>query len=251
MTSSVVELQGISKKYRRRDALRDVTLSLEPGVTALLGRNGAGKTTMCRILAGDTAADSGEVVRAGTRIDGGSAQRRRAHLAQTGWLPQAFSAPAWMQVLAFVEYAAWLKGLDVARARSAAVEALDRVNLHGARARRVGELSGGQLRRLGIAQAMAHEPGLLVLDEPTVGLDPEQRQQFHEIVTSLASDRCVLLSTHLVEDVAALGSRVVVLDRGAIAFDGTLQELEGRGHGDDRNDRIRSAFLAVAGSAEE
>lgn len=250
-----VGLTGVTHRYKSVRALDDVTVVLRPGSTILLGRNGAGKSTLCRVLTGIEAPDAGDVVRAGDALDSTADWRR--HHAATGWLPQHLAAPMSMRVEQYLRYACWLKDVDPADVESRLEVALVRTDLVAHRRRLLRQLSGGMLRRAGIAQAIVHEPSLLVLDEPTVGLDPEQRASFHQIVRSLAADRAVLISTHLLEDVEAFPGRVLVLDRGAICFDGTTEDLAARGRDGDVAERsssqeqLRAGFLAVLAASDE
>lgn len=214
-----------------------------------MGRNGSGKSTLSRLLASVEQPDKGHILRDGRPIDGPEA--RRAHLGRTGWLPQSFSAHGAMTVRQHVSYAGWLRDLsvgDLPRAVDAALAAADLSELGG---RRMGQLSGGMLRRVGIAQAVVNAPDLLVLDEPTVDLDPEQRGTFHQLVHRLAVERAVLLSTHLLEDVLAVGDRTVVLDEGEIRFQGATEQLMhlGDDHG-EASARLRSGFLALLASTK-
>jgi ABC-2 type transport system ATP-binding protein len=229
-------------------ALIDVSMELSTGVTALLGRNGAGKSTLCRIIAGIEPPDSGGLTRAGDSVGGGR-RAVRSHHRETGWLPQSFNTPGSMTVRQYVGYAAWLKEVPRRGVVEAVESALSRADLSELEHRRLRQLSGGMLKRVGIAQAIVHDPSFLVLDEPTAGLDPEQRRHFHDIVRSLARDRIVLLSTHLLEDVEALAQRVVVLDEGAIKFDDNRAALadaaDGLGPSADATDSLRDGFLAV------
>lgn len=233
----------VSKQYGSTRALDSVSFELRAGVTVLLGRNGAGKSTVSRILVGAERPTSGSVV---VSAEGDETPfTPRAQLRQSGWLPQAFTAPGSMTVRQLVEYAAWLKEVPGFAAREAVSDAIYATDLERLADRRVATLSGGMLQRLGIAQAVVHAPGLLVLDEPTAGLDPEQRAGFHELVRNFAEDRSVLVSTHLLEDAVALAAHAVVLDAGRVQFDGTVSELEALGEGGGRAERLRTAFLNV------
>ncbi len=222
-----VGLAAVTHTYGSVKALQDVTLDLEPGTTVLLGRNGAGKSTLCRMLTGIERPDDGKLVRNGRELT--RAEDWRAHHADTGWLPQHLAAPLSMRVEHYLRYASWLKRVTPTDVEMRVNESLRRTDLADQRARRLGQLSGGMLRRAGIAQAVVHEPRLLVLDEPTVGLDPEQRARFHDIVRTLAADRIVFISTHLLEDVEAFPGRVVVLNNGTVCYDATTEELADRG----------------------
>jgi ABC-2 type transport system ATP-binding protein len=225
-------------------ALDGATGALGPGVTVLLGRNGAGKSTLCRLLVGFEQPDSGVVTRDGVALDS-IARWKRAH-ARTGWLPQDVRAPASMTVVQYLRYAAWLKGHPSRDLAGLVDEALARTDLHPQRNRRIGQLSGGMARRVGIARAIVHRPSFVVLDEPTVGLDPEQRAGFHQLITDLGTDHVVLLSTHLLEDACALADDLLVLDAGRIRFAGAVGDLPA---GAADPDALRDWFLGIVADA--
>ena len=199
-------------------------LTLAPGITGLLGPNGAGKTTMLRILATALAADAGTVRILGedpTAPDGRVAVRRRL-----GYVPQETGFPRGFTAFAFVDYIAILKEWSEPAARDTEVRrVVDLVGLTDVATKRVGSLSGGQRRRVVLAQALLGRPDLLVLDEPTAGLDPAQRGRLRDVLGRAGESATVLISTHQTEDVAALCERVVVLDGGRILFDGAVSDL--------------------------
>jgi ABC-2 type transport system ATP-binding protein len=218
--TATIELTNITKTYRSKVALAGVALSVGPGVTGLLGPNGAGKTTLLRIVATVLAPDHGDVRVLGH--DPGSTEGRLAIRRRLGYFPQEPGYYMGMTAFDFVDYVAILKELVDRRARHAEVaRVLKAVGLADVMHRRLKTLSGGMRRRVIVAQALLDDPGVLVLDEPTVGLDPEQRLRFRELVSGVAEGHPVLLSTHQTEDVAALCHRVVVMDRGQVLFDGT------------------------------
>jgi ABC-2 type transport system ATP-binding protein len=245
--SDVVGLTAVTRKYGTTKALAGVTLEVTHGVTVLLGRNGAGKSTLCRIIAGVERPDQGMLTRAGRPVEDGP--ECRSHHRNTGWLPQSFTAPGTMTVRQYVTYAGWLKDIRRQDLPTKVDLALERVDLHDLATRRLGQLSGGMLRRVGIAQAIVHHPSFIVLDEPTVGLDPEQRNHFHEIIAGVADTRSILISTHLLEDVQAVARNVVVLDAGRVLFSGSVDALvrQGQTRDDDRQvvDPLRAGFLSV------
>lgn len=236
-----IEVSGLTAQNGSRPAIAGVTWSIGPGITVLLGRNGAGKSTLCRVLAGAQRPRSGTL---SWRDDAVSGAGRREYLRRCGWLPQDFSAPSLMTVEQFVTYAAWLKEVPDGRRDERVRQALDRVGLTSRLSDRVSSLSGGMLRRLGIAHAVVHQPRFLILDEPTTGLDPEQRGAFYGFINDLARDCVVVVATHLLEDAVALADSVAVLDEGRLRFSGTPADLENRGSGVERSDRLRSGFLA-------
>jgi ABC-2 type transport system ATP-binding protein len=217
-------LERVGKRYGSSPALTDVTLTHEGGVLGVLGPNGAGKTTLLRLVATVLAPDSGGVSLLG--CDPGRSDDRLAIRRRLGYLPQEPGFHRSFTSFEFVDYVAILKELVERRDRHAEVRrVLALVGLEREAHRKIRKLSGGMRRRLALAVALLGEPDLLVLDEPTVGLDPEQRLRFRALVSGHAEGRTVLLSTHQTEDVAALCPRVVVLAEGHIRFDGTPSQL--------------------------
>jgi ABC-2 type transport system ATP-binding protein len=219
-----VRVEGVRKAYGGVPALADLDLELRPGITGLLGPNGAGKTTLIRILATLLAPSAGRVLVNGwpTTDPAGRVQIRR----RLGYLPQDLGLYPRFTVFEFVDYLAILKELDDPADRHRRVRAaLAAVELEDVAGRKLRSLSGGMRRRVGIAQAIVADPELLLLDEPTTGLDPEQRMRFRQLIAGLGTQRTVVLSTHLVEDVAAVCTQVVVLWQGRARFSGTPSEL--------------------------
>lgn len=218
-----VAIEDLRKEYRTTLALGGVSMSIPLGVTCLLGRNGAGKSTLVRLLVGIEKPTSGrvEICRDGIQLSGA------ARFGDVGWLPQTFGYPVRMNVREFVTYAAWLKKVPTADLSESVQSALTLVDLHGDQEKSLGNLSGGMLRRAGLAAAVVHRPRLLVLDEPTAGLDPVQRTEFHKRIAELGTTTSILLATHLLEDVQALGQSVTILDQGQVAWRGTTTELVG------------------------
>ena len=224
MTSVTIAVEGVSKSYGSTVALDRVTLTIGDGVTGFLGPNGAGKTTLLRMLATVLAPDRGQLRLLGE--DPRSHQGRLAIRRRLGYFPQEPGYYLNLSAFDFVDYIAILKEMTDRRTRRAEVlRVLDLVDLSAVRHKKIRSLSGGMRRRVVVAQALLGDPNLLVLDEPTVGLDPEQRLRFRELVSRVAERHTVVLSTHQTEDVAALCQRVVVMDHGIIRFDGTTGEL--------------------------
>ena len=222
---NAVELTGVTKTYGRTRALDGVDLAFDRGVTGLLGPNGAGKTTLLRIVATSIAADSGRVSLLG-RDPHGAYGEVTAIRRGLGYLPQELGYPGDMTAFGFVEYVAVLKEWNDRDRRLREVRrVLDLVGLGELSTKRVSKLSGGQRRRVALAQALLGDPRLLVLDEPTTGLDPTQRADLRRTLSVLAGQCAVLLSTHQTEDVAALCERVVVLAGGTVRFDGPVTDL--------------------------
>jgi ABC-2 type transport system ATP-binding protein len=215
-----ITLSGIGFAYGRKTVLRDINWRIRPGVTGLLGENGAGKTTLLSVLVGLRRPKSGSIA----MTDG--AQPR------FGFVPQRFSLPGEMRAADCVMYTAWINGVSRGECAAAAERALAQVNLADKARSRVRSLSGGQRQRLGLAAGLAHEPDVLVLDEPTVGLDPAQRVRVREVIADIGETRTVLLSTHVLEDVRFLCQWVGVLAGGKLAFDGTVADVESKIAGD-------------------
>lgn len=212
-----ITLDGISYAYGRKLVLRDINWVIRPGVTGLLGENGAGKTTLLSVLVGLLRPKAGAITMESDRPD----TRPRF-----GFVPQRFSLAGEMRVVDTVSYTAWINGVPRRECAAAAGRALDAVDLSDKADARSRSLSGGQRQRLGLAAGLAHDPDVLVLDEPTVGLDPTQRVRVREVIAALGQTRTVLLSTHVLEDVRYVCRRVGVLASGRLAFDGTVAEVE-------------------------
>ncbi|WP_439657253.1 ABC transporter ATP-binding protein [Lentzea sp. HUAS TT2] len=216
-----IEADRLVVRLGKRNAVDGLSLRLGQGVHGLLGPNGAGKTTLIRTLATVQSPTEGTLSLLGTPANGALKSVRR----KLGYLPQHFGYYKRFKVREFVEYLAWLKEMPPARIPAAVKDALERVGLSDRADDRMKSLSGGMVRRVGIAQAIVNEPELLLLDEPTVGLDPAQRLRFRELVTELGRQSCVLISTHLVEDVAAACTDVVLVNEGSLVFQGTPADL--------------------------
>jgi ABC-2 type transport system ATP-binding protein len=241
--SATAALVGVSKKYGRATAVHPTTLELWPGVVGLLGPNGAGKTTMLRLLSTALPPSTGRVIVAGFDATESHASRVEARR-RLGYCPQEVTFPRGMTAFGFLDYVAVLKEWKDADARHAEVRrVLDLVHLSERTVMKVSRLSGGQRRRLAIAQALIGAPDLLILDEPTTGLDPEQRASLRSLLSGLAGT--VLISTHQTEDVSALCDRVLVIDAGAIRFDGTVPELLATAAG-----RVHLGPTATAGAVQ-
>jgi ABC-type multidrug transport system ATPase subunit len=226
-----VEITGLTRQFGRTIAVAGVDLQTGPGVLGLLGPNGAGKTSLLRVLATAVPPTSGRLRL--FDLNPGSFAPRREIRRRLGYLPQHLGYYPGFTVAEFVEYFALLKEMPPAKIRAAVPAALERVELGRMANAKLRTLSGGMLRRVGIAQAIVNEPDLLLLDEPTAGLDPEQRVAFRTLMRDLGQHATVIVSTHLVEDVGAACAQVVLMDRGRIVFRGTPAELAtlGREHG--------------------
>lgn len=196
-----------------------LTWTVPPGRTVLLGPNGAGKSTMLSLAATALRPNGGSIHYG--ELDASLRRDRRIWRQQIGWMPQQARAVPGLNVREQVAYAGWLKGLSRGDAWAAAATAVERVGLSGEAGRDSARLSGGQLRRVALAQLLIHDARLLLLDEPTAGLDPAQRSRFRELVQSVGAETPVIISTHQVDDLDDLYDTVVVLDRGTIRFQGS------------------------------
>ena len=224
-----LEIRGVSKQYDHKVwALRGLSLELGPGVLGLLGPNGAGKSTLMRILATISNPTEGQVLWNGADI-GREPEALRGAL---GYLPQDFGVYPNLNAVEFLEYLAAVKGIPADAARQRIDELLALVNLTDARKRPLGGFSGGMRQRVGIAQALLNDPKLLIVDEPTAGLDPEERVRFRNLLSELSGERIVILSTHIVSDVEATATGIAILAHGRLAAhaapEALLASLEGR-----------------------
>jgi ABC-2 type transport system ATP-binding protein len=246
-----VETAGLTRRFGRTQAVAGVDLSAGPGVFGLLGPNGAGKTSLLRMMATVIPPSSGRLQLLG-RDPRGYGPRREIRR-RLGYLPQNLGYYPSFTVAEFVEYFALLKEMPPARVPAAVAAAIERTGL-GDKARvRLRTLSGGMLRRAGIAQAIVNEPELLLLDEPTAGLDPEQRVAFRALLRECGERATVVVSTHLVEDVGAACTEVALMNQGKMVFHGTPAELIARADGTDAAgdaplERGYSAVLAAVRS---
>jgi len=217
-----LSIEHVGKRYRGDFwGLRDFTLELGPGVLGLLGPNGAGKSTLMRILATITRATEGRVLWNGEDI----ARTPDGLREVLGYLPQDFGVYPNLNAVEFLEYIAAVKGIEARAARRRIDELLVLVNLTEARKRPLGGYSGGMRQRIGIAQALLNDPQLLIVDEPTVGLDPEERVRFRNLLSDLGGERIVLLSTHIVSDVEATATDIAVVNQGRLLAHAEPEEL--------------------------
>ncbi|BEL05400.1 ABC transporter ATP-binding protein [Actinoplanes sichuanensis] len=226
-----IHAERLQVRTGRHLAVDGLDLRLQTGVHGLLGPNGAGKTTLMRALATVLKPAGGQLTLLGEPVTGRADLRRvRRGL---GYLPQEFGFYPRFTVREFVEYMAWLKEMPKAAVPAAAQRAIERVGLTAKADAKMKTLSGGMVRRAGIAQAIVNDPQVLLLDEPTVGLDPEQRLDFRELLQDIGVDSCVLVSTHLVEDVVAACTDVVLVNEGRLVFQGSPEQLMTHGQQGD------------------
>ncbi len=224
-----LQIENLSKQYGRGTlALRNFTLELGTGVLGLLGPNGAGKTTLMSILATITRPSHGRVLWNGVDV----ASDPNSLRAVLGYLPQDFGVYPNLNAVEFLEYLAAVKGLDATTSRRRIDELLNLVNLTDVRKRPLGGFSGGMRQRVGIAQALLNDPQLLIVDEPTAGLDPEERVRFRNLLSELSGERVVILSTHIVSDVEATATDIALISQGTLVAHASpeklLQAVEGR-----------------------
>ena len=215
-----ITIRHLDKYYGRKQALSDVTMTIPKGMFGLLGRNGAGKTTLMKILAALSKKQSGTVEICGIPVENAAEIRRI-----TGYLPQELNMYPGMSVYEAMDYLGVLSGLSKQERRKRIPVLLERVNLQDDRKKKVKALSGGMKRRLGIAQAVIHDPKVLIVDEPTAGLDPEERVRFRNLLSEIAEERIVILSTHITGDIEASCEEIAVLEEGKLLFRGTVEEL--------------------------
>ena len=205
-------IHQVTKTYGKKQALVDFSLSLGPGVLGLLGPNGAGKSTLMKILATLMRPTEGKVTFDGRDIIN-KPQALRKHL---GYLPQDFGLYPNLNAIEFLEYMAAVKGLPMKSARPRIQELLEALNLDQGAKQKIGGYSGGMKQRVGIAQALLNDPKVLIVDEPTVGLDPEERIRFRNLLANMASGRIIILSTHIVSDVESLASQIAIMSEGKL-----------------------------------
>ena len=218
----MITVEGVTKRYGDVLAVNDLSFAVERGeVVGFLGPNGAGKTTTMRMITGTLQPDEGSVLFDGVSIGEGLTEAKR----RVGYLPEANPLYEEILVSEYLDYVAELRGLSPEETRRGVSDAVDETNIGSVFYRPIGECSKGYRQRIGLAGAILHRPELLVLDEPTEGLDPNQRVEIRRLVGSLGRERTVLLSTHVMQEVEATCSRLVILSRGELAAEGTVQDV--------------------------
>ncbi|MEH6945084.1 ABC transporter ATP-binding protein [Bacillus sp. JJ722] len=209
----LLEIHQVCKQYKGDVwALQDINLQLKPGVIGLLGPNGAGKSTLMRILATISQPTTGTVTWNGIDI-----RKKPDELRSTlGYLPQDFGVYPHLNAIEFLEYVAALKGLGGRQMKTRILEILELLNLHNNLKRPIGSFSGGMRQRIGIAQALLNDPRVLIIDEPTVGLDPEERMRFRSLLSDLSGERIIIFSTHIISDIEAIADQIAIISKGRL-----------------------------------
>lgn len=214
-------LDRLTKQFGARIAVDRVTTTLTPGVTGLLGANGAGKTTLMRMVCDVLKPTGGQVLLDGRDMN----EMGDEYRSLLGYLPQDFGYYPDFTAIDFMRYMATLKGFDKREGRDRSIRLLEEVGLAEDARRKIKTYSGGMKQRLGIAQAMINDPAILVLDEPTAGLDSKERVHFRNLIAGFAKDKIVILSTHIVSDVEFIANRILVMRQGSFVMDGSLEQL--------------------------
>ena len=221
-----IVIDNLSKRYGKKEAIKNLSLKIPSGMYGLLGRNGAGKTSLMRILAALSVPTNGDIW-----LNGVSIKETAKIREMVGYLPQDFSMYRSMTVLGAMDYLGLLSDIPKEIRKERIDELLEKVNLKDNARTKIKALSGGMKRRLGIAQALLHNPQILIVDEPTTGLDPEERIRFRNLLSDFADDRIVLLSTHIASDIESICDGVAVLNDGRLLFHGSTEELIRRADG--------------------
>lgn len=216
-----LQVEHLCKSYRKKEALKDVNFKLEQGVYGLLGENGAGKSTLMRILTTVDFPTSGSVLYRGKNITEMDEDYRNL----VGYMPQDYSVYPSFTATDFLTYMGTLKGIPDNKLKSKIPEVLEFVNLSDVANKKVRTFSGGMKRRIGIAQAILNDPEILILDEPTAGLDPKERIRFSNILSNMAKEKIILLSTHIVSDIEAIANQLIVIRKGEITETGNIDQL--------------------------
>lgn len=216
-----IEIKNVTKRYGKQYALKGFSVTLEDGVYGLLGPNGAGKTTLINIILGILPADTGAIFLDGTNVNA----MKRSYFDLVGYLPQYPEFYKHYTCREFLDYMCVIKNINKKIAKERIDELLQMVNLKDAESKRIGAFSGGMRQRLGIAQAILNDPKILILDEPTAGLDPKERIRFRNIISKLSKNRIVILATHIVTDVEFIAKEVMIMNKGQLLQKGTLQQL--------------------------
>jgi len=216
-----LQLQGLSKRYGGKAAVDNISVNLTPGVYGLLGVNGSGKTTLMRMICGVLKPTSGNITLDGQKIQ----NLGEDYYSRLGYMPQDFGFYPDFTAREFMMYIAAVKGLDKGKEKSRTDALLHMVNLHDVADKKIKSFSGGMKQRLGIAQAELNEPSILILDEPTAGLDPKERVRFRNLIADFAKEKIVILSTHIVSDVASIADTILMMKQGRLILQEPLANV--------------------------
>ena len=245
-----LEIRNLTKSYGNRNVNKDINLTLENGVYGLLGPNGSGKTTLMRQIATLAKPTKGEIIYNGKEIYKMDDEYRGV----IGYLPQEFGVYKNFSARKFLKYIAALKGLDKKDVNKKVDELLDLVGLYDVRNKGVGKFSGGMKRRIGIAQALLNDPKIIILDEPTAGLDPQERTRFRNLLSDMSKDKIIILSTHIVSDIESIAKETIMIKNGEIIMVGSnreiLSDMDGKVytikiHDEDKIEEIRRKYKVV------
>ncbi len=217
----MIEIKSLKMKFKKNTVLKGIDFTFTGGVYGLLGPNGAGKTTLIRSMAGLYQPKEGQILYNGKPIG-----KSKEYISRLGYLPQGFGIFKELKPIEALMLMANLKGIDKKIAEQDARRVLEIVNLSDSVDKKVGAFSGGMLRRLGIAQALLGDPEIVIFDEPTAGLDPEERLRFKNIISRLSKEKIVIISTHIVEDIEAVCDKIIVMNEGNIIKSGSCSEIE-------------------------
>lgn len=224
----MLKIESVSKKFGKKEALSDVDLELDAGIYGLLGDNGAGKSTLMRLLVGVDTPTSGRILYEGEDIS----QLKEKYRGLLGYMPQEFTVFPGFTASEFLTYMGALKGLSKRELKEIIPRVLAFVNLEDVKDKKVSTFSGGMKRRVGIAQALLNDPKILILDEPTAGLDPGERIRFSNILSNMSKDKIILFSTHIISDIEAITKNIIILNDGKIraktTSDKLIEKMEGR-----------------------
>ena len=216
-----LEIKNLTKTYGKKNANDDITITFENGVYGLLGPNGAGKTTLMKQITTLTKPTKGEIIYNGSNIKDSDEDYRGI----IGYLPQEFGVYKNFSAKKFLQYMAALKGLSKKEANEKIEELLNLVGLYEVRNKAIGKFSGGMKRRVGIAQALLNDPKILVLDEPTAGLDPQERARFRNLISQISKDKIIILSTHIISDIESIAKETIMIKNGAVLMKGTHRDI--------------------------